>query len=411
MLPPFTWKGLQMDYDELSLSGDGSCCICLSERAMQMILAVSDQFHWTTRYYSPTAAAIDAETVDEWASALERQIVSGLNDCCGSDPSNPTLTRLSIDGVVEISTDGGETWTEAPGLDPRITSMQFPPLLGEDGETKQCQAATNLAEYAEAWVEQLADVLDVGGLVVAAIAEAAAIFLSAGVLVALAAPLGGLLISLGGSALRAAFDSETWDNFRCDALCCFGEDGLLTAGGWADLINRVNDYPGAAGVILSGLLQLMGVLGCNNIAASGSAAGDECNDCDDCECDPSVSLSPGSFNLVEGVSAEIFSTKYQPAHGNRAWLTEAGDVIRLTLDETAVGHQFESARLDQFSGGAMDSEIWIDGVYIRDYEWADRGNFVPISPPVIGNVLEFRWASGDICSWTTLWVTWVCPDD
>lgn len=314
MLPPLesSYKGEKADYDALT-DLVSACCVCLSRRTMEMIIAFSRPMHWSSRYFSPTGAEIDAHLVDEWASTLEAEIVAGLNNCCGEGLGIPILTRITAEGVVEISLDGGLTWTPAPGADPRITSMHYPPLPGEDSATKACQAASNLVTYVEDFIDQLADILDAAGNAVTFIGGAVALWLTGGALAGLLVPLAGSMVSLGGSALRAAFDSGTWDDLRCAALCSFGEDGALDDTEFTDLLSRIgDDIGGLAGTVLTGIFQLMGATGLNNIASSGSSTGEDCGDCDPCSDVPDLVWDwhfgdPPTGATIEYVSDDIWT--------------------------------------------------------------------------------------------------------
>src|SRR5688500_12499552 len=77
-------------------------------------------------------------------------------NCC-VDP----LKRMLPDGTIQTSTDGGLTWQDTPSSDPRQTSILFPPLGGEDGATKACQASENAVAILKSNVEEFIDVLGV----------------------------------------------------------------------------------------------------------------------------------------------------------------------------------------------------------------------------------------------------------
>src|ERR1051325_382265 len=59
--------------------------------------------------------------------------------CCNTFP-----TRINADGQLEISYDDGATWVPYPQGDPRQNATLFPPLPGDDGDDKKCQAAANV---------------------------------------------------------------------------------------------------------------------------------------------------------------------------------------------------------------------------------------------------------------------------
>lgn len=291
---PRRWKAFQLDYDDLVVAPETSCCVCLSERSMRMILAVADQWHWTTRYYSDTGATIDGDLIDAWASKLEAQIVAGMNNCCGGG----YITRIGDNGQLEVSYDGGATWTPAPDQDPRNTSIQFPPL--PDSITNQaCAGAENATANFEAFVDQLADILDAGGgftLVVGAVIALASFWLSGGTLAALIIPVMGGFISAGGSSIRAAIDSDVLEAFKCCVFSNIQSDASFTdITAVLDCINE--DITGLANTLAWNIVNWMGPVGLTNWARTGSADGDGC---DGCECEPAEVGYDLNVNVVGG---------------------------------------------------------------------------------------------------------------
>lgn len=279
METPHRWKADLLDYDNLIGATDASCCVCLSQRSMLMILAISEQYHWKTRYFTDSGVTIDTDIIDQWASKLEGQIVAGLDNCCGGS----ALTRINADGELEVSFDGGETWSPAPDLDPRNTSTIFPPLPSSISNTA-CAGAQNARAQLESFVDQLADILDAGGAFTAIVGlaiAAVAVFLSAGALAPLVVSLMGGLVTVGATSLRAAFDSDVFDEFECCVLETIGSDARYTdISGLLDCIN--SHMTGLAQTTTYSLIQIMGQIGVTNWARTGSSSGEGCS-CDDCE--------------------------------------------------------------------------------------------------------------------------------
>jgi len=78
-----------------------------------------------------------------------------MSCCCDQIPLQFRYTDL---GVLQVSFDGGITFTDAPERDVRNNSPKFPPVPGDDGTDKKCAAATGGANLIKEQVgEQLTD--------------------------------------------------------------------------------------------------------------------------------------------------------------------------------------------------------------------------------------------------------------
>lgn len=83
-------KVIQFDYDDLLATFGGRRCLALSERTIKMLAAQTDYYHWTARYKSDTGATIDRDTVEAWASQLERELM--LDNECEPEPCEDGCT-------------------------------------------------------------------------------------------------------------------------------------------------------------------------------------------------------------------------------------------------------------------------------------------------------------------------------
>lgn len=203
--------------------------------------------------------------------------------CCCPEP----LKRVLPDGTVQTSTDGGLTWQNTPSADPRETSIQFPPLEGEDGTTKACKAAENIVGVFQANVEQFID--DLGVLtsiaaVAAAVTSVIVIVLSGGTLLPAVTALAAALVRAGASGLTAAFTSEVWERLNCNIYCVMGENGRLELSDLAAIKAKIDeDESGIAAEILKHLIDNYGIVGMNNLTTlQGTGTGVTCGDCN-CE--------------------------------------------------------------------------------------------------------------------------------
>ncbi len=276
---PQTWKAVQWDYDFLSSIDDRDCCVCLSRRSMYMILAMTDSAHWTTRYFSDAFSSVDPNTIDEWASKLEGQIVAGLDNCCGGGYT----TRINSDGAFQISYDGGATWTNAPDLDPRNNSTVFQPLPLAEGEVTRCAAAENIVAILDEMTSQLATQLTAGASlleIVAVLLAMIAIFLSGGALAPIITGFAGALIGFGGAAITAAFTSDVWDLVLCAIFENISDDGSISQSQLDDIYSDLDaDLDGAAIVILGDWFNALGPVGMTNAGRTGNSSGTGCEEC------------------------------------------------------------------------------------------------------------------------------------
>jgi len=251
--------------------------LCINVNWASHVLGLLDRLAWEDAW---TGTEEQIEAAIQEVYTLMAAFNSGG---CGCLPAG-TLSRVNGDGTYQISTDGGTTWTDAPEIDPRVTSTRFPPIAGADGDAKRCAAAHNISAYVENWIDQMADVLEAGGVIVGAVLTAAALLLSGGALLALAAPLGGIMFSAGAPVLRAAYDSGVYEAIRCAAYCNMGDDGEFTDFG--AFMSDINDtLSGVAQIVTYNMFQMIGQVGVTNAAHSGVSTSDDCGDCD---CDPCV---------------------------------------------------------------------------------------------------------------------------
>jgi len=105
------WRGLEYDYDAAIVPAECSYLICLSDREIELLLANVHYLRSPQRWYSPTGAAIDPETILYIANEIQRALMS--RDCgCGSQ----VISRSDDDRFIfEISmVDDGTVASYAP---------------------------------------------------------------------------------------------------------------------------------------------------------------------------------------------------------------------------------------------------------------------------------------------------------
>lgn len=311
---PASWKGQQHNYDELLSADESSFCVCLSVRSLYMLLDITQPMHWRTRYFSPTDATIDDDVIDAWASNVEAELTEGLIAMCGCCGGTiPTLTRIE-NGVLQTSTDGGETWVDSPGSDPRETSLYLP--LGTnadpDNDVQRCNVAANGTTNLTNLIDEAYAVVNAGSALVAVVAALGAIFalfMTGGFILPVMAGLAAAMIELGGAGILAAFDADFYDCWRCALYCNQKPGGSFDSEDIANIKSDLNDNcPGAAAALGNLILDVLGSVGLTNWGRVGGGAGaGECDDCVDCPACAAADINVFTWNTTPDVIAPGWS--------------------------------------------------------------------------------------------------------
>jgi len=225
---------------------------------------------------------------------------SDMNPCCdGSDLLVTVISRINIDGSIEISIDNGGTWHPDPN-DPRVTAPSQPPPVDSGISANKCDAATNVLEKLQDLVVRFGDIIEGFSTVqqflldcIAAILEAIFILLSAPQAAAMLPIAVSFITSLIGhekDAYLALFTTEVWDAVTCILYCHINSHGVYTDAGFSGVLADCDSkIPGGIGVFtaaasIKSFIRVWGVEGINIAAATGNAAEADCADCD-CGCD------------------------------------------------------------------------------------------------------------------------------
>lgn len=205
--------------------------------------------------------------------------------CCDDDK---LLSRFTADGVFQTSSDGGVTWADNPGLDPRNDAVQSPPIGGSEPGVK-CAAADNVRDVFKTYRDQLVALLTAGTTFLAIIAG---LIGALGVLLGLsvvASSIGVLLFGIAAGLLtltpteaEAALDDTFMEQFKCIVFCHMHADGTVGYDDWQGILADINtSFSGFTLTFFKGLTQAMGYIGINNAATIGVSTA---SDCDDCGC-------------------------------------------------------------------------------------------------------------------------------
>jgi len=207
----------------------------------------------------------------------------------------PPNLRYNVDcDCVQTSPDGGVTWIDSPGSDPRTAPQYQMPGISTsdpacDGAARIAAAlkrsidtvvaTSNAVQLASALLDVFLFIVPVIGIIAEAIYIAAV-----------------ALLAIGTAAIELAFTSDVYDQIQCLALCYLGDDGQFTADDWESFQSACFDHFGVGTV--SDVLQInfdtLGMVGFNNAVSTGTETGD-CSDCASCAPVELAIWNDGSF--------------------------------------------------------------------------------------------------------------------
>jgi hypothetical protein len=194
------------------------------------------------------------------------------------DEGAPPDTRYNPDtDTVETTPDGGTTWNENEGADPRRNpAYQLAPAGA------QCAAAAGMVEAMKGFKEGV-----FGGLTLVGIATSALsgmIFLIPGIgwMWSLALGIAGGALTAGPATLYAAFTESVWEDILCILACHLDENGQMDQAA-ADAIQTeiTTVLGGTVGLGVSLMFLAWGFVGFNN---AGVLHNDPAADCAGCGC-------------------------------------------------------------------------------------------------------------------------------
>ncbi len=287
-----------------------------------MCLMVNDQ--WASHLIG-VIIALDQQdtwlgTEDEVFDARQQinEIILALMERCNpmSGCCPEPLTRMTEDGTLEVSYDGGLTWTPAtPSEDPRLGAPQLPPLTGDDGDEKRCQAANNVLgqfkdgiQTFEGYFDTTATVVEFVSAVAAAIATFIFAPLAVPIIVTAIIALMSAIWNAGKAAYSASFDDTIYGSLLCILYCNCQNDGTFTAEDFNTIRSRIGtDFSDIARDAFLALLNGVTISGLNNLATipTGSSAS-----CGSCECDACPDFD---FTTSDGAWYQIPSDWGNPA--------------------------------------------------------------------------------------------------
>jgi len=227
--------------------------------------------------------------------------------CCCDSP--PAIFRYNSDGVYQRSTDGGATWTDAPGYDYRNTSTTFPPLSVVGITNTKCQAADSVVFTVNTEIIQALNDTFTAGQILALIAAVLLAVLSAGRLLAftpLITAIGAAILDVGVAATQSAITSDVLSRLRCNIFNHMDSNDSIDAAGFAAVLAQIMvDETGIAATVLYGIINAAGPVGLTNMMRSNK--GDPDADCSGCGCDCGVTWTwYGGTATVDGSNPNLY---------------------------------------------------------------------------------------------------------
>jgi len=270
------WKAQVFPYDYYTVEPGEECQYCLTEKQAELLRGIIEPLAWGTRWWSDSEQPIDTEVITAFRDDLIRRL---MMSCCGDEA--PIQYRWTGDGVLQQSTDGGETWTDAPGFDPRNNSPQYPPVPGEDGDDKKCIAASGMVNLIKSQVaENLTEDMSrytLGQLITDWVTT---YINSSNPFEALLTIATNQIFALVISAVIAALTDPVWDTLQCIFYCRMADDASFNNASWSGVRTDITDQiGGVAGLFLEHLVYLLGIVGLSNVARSQAATEGDCSDC------------------------------------------------------------------------------------------------------------------------------------
>jgi hypothetical protein len=198
-----------------------------------------------------------------------------------ADVSNPNIRYDADCDCLQMSPDGGTTWNDAPGLDPRHAPGFLKPPVS--GSSKQCDAAANMVKWLHDFIDEMLFDFELVGTVTTIInsilfeLEILAPYIE---LLAIISELAETISGIGATALAAAFTSDQYDLLQCIFFCNADSSGRVSAAKLVDVENAITaQLNTTAALVTNAILFVQGEIGLSNAGSVGSETGD-CSGCD-----------------------------------------------------------------------------------------------------------------------------------
>lgn len=219
---------------------------------------------------------------------------------------------------VEITLDGGATWTFTSEQDTRYGSSYLYAPVGDDKCNAAYRCTARIKEQVDIFTETL-EMLQYVALIITVIDK---FMLETGFFIELITDVVGGVAALGEAAINASFTEEQYDLIRCAIFCHIADDGSLNSDQvWATW-TQINDTCNTTvSTVIYAFWWIWGDVGWNNMAQTGSETGD-CDDCATCDWCKNLNFADSDYDFAPMAANKGF---WQSSSG--WWSTAVGNPI------------------------------------------------------------------------------------
>jgi len=191
--------------------------------------------------------------------------------------SNPNQRYNADCDCVQTSYDGGVTWTDTPGADPRhFPGFLFPPVTADD---PRCLAAGNMTDRIKFLLDTIITSSTIFAAATAVINVVLVILPGAGILIDLVLAIAEALFDIGLATVNAALTSDIYDQLSCIIYIEIDDAGQCSADAYATIRSRVDsEIGGTAAIAIDYALDQLGEVGLSNAGTTGESTRD-CSGC------------------------------------------------------------------------------------------------------------------------------------
>lgn len=304
------------------------------------------------------------------------------------NPNEVYPDNLRYDGgcdCVQQTYDGGDTWVDQPGQDPRhSTTFLYPPITADD---PRCQAASNMTAYFENVIGTALNVLAFGLDAIGVATTIMPLFIELGpfaILFELGLGLGSGLVSLGVDVINEEFSPEVYDALTCIFYCNIEANGSVTAEDLSAINAQIiSDLNPDVQLIMGLAFLLMGEVGLSNAGTIGDAA----SDCDSCFCGWCYDFNFATSHDQQGWTPFFYpdgwtgsgwgATDMSAAHGTAILLTFAEtEITRIDMHWTGVPNGSSNAVIWLYLGGVEQDRIDLGSWSSGSTDWFWGGDLI-----------------------------------
>jgi hypothetical protein len=228
----------------------------------------------------------DESNSGKQCAAVWKEVYNGIdwsNMSCCCQGVTPVQFQYNEFLILQISVDGGVTWTDAPEFDPRNNSTRFPDVPVEGADQCCVHADSAVLLIKEQVGDQLTD--DMTRYTLAQLINdwVQTLIATSNPFLALMTVISNQIFALVIATLRPALTNDVYEQLRCIIVCHMADDFSFDETRWtAARAQILADVAGIAGIFLEHLIFLIGQVGLTNLVRAGAGSPDA--DCSGCFC-------------------------------------------------------------------------------------------------------------------------------